>query len=112
MAPCPFCDEGRAVELSAYGERGYWHGDSPTPAQVDETCRCHERPLKGIAARQRLDEITLMLKQHLGDAQQNRRQQIAQQTRQPMTELLADPTPSTTEASRNGSVEDDEIGTL
>ena len=115
MAPCPFCEDGRAVEVVAYGERGYWHGDAPTPAQVEETCRCHERALTGIAGRQRLDEIMQMLNDHLGSQEARKRARVEQQIERASVKQIVAPASRTaqdTTVSTNGQVEDDEIGVL
>lgn len=112
-APCPFCEDGRAVEISVYGDRGYWHGDAPTPAQVQETCRCHERPLRGAAGRQRLDEIMAMLNGHLGDRDKRKKEKVAEQLeRAKISQALSSPEPAKDTAVSTGPVDDDEIGVL
>lgn len=111
-APCPFCDDGRSVEISAYGERGYWHGDAPLPSQVQETCRCHERPLRGQAGLQRLEEMKAMLTGYLGDQDARKRQQVESQLQRGgfRDAIQAAPKPET--AAPPVVDDDDEIGLL
>lgn len=40
MAPCPFCEEGRRMELAHYPLPGYWQGRLP---KVEQLCRCGEK---------------------------------------------------------------------
>jgi hypothetical protein len=118
LAPCPFCDKGRSVELVAYGDNGFWQDHTPTPVEIDESCRCHERPLGRHASTQRLDELKLKLKEHLG-MEERRRQDALERS------LENRPAPVTATQSRGiklgllppdtnskAPISDDEIGTL
>jgi hypothetical protein len=65
FAPCPFCDKGREIEEHLYGDEGYWQGNQPLPADVKETCTCHQRTLSNESNLQRIRELTARVKQHL-----------------------------------------------
>lgn len=116
FAPCPFCEKGRAAEIAAYGERGYWRGDQPTPSQVEESCRCHETRLSIVANRQRLDELKAKLSAHLGDTDNRLRQRVQERlSGQSVSSVISEPARPVkldTMPSTNGQVDDDEIGVL
>lgn len=119
MAPCPFCDHGRTVEYSVFSEAGYWRGEAPTPSEVEESCRCHERPMSKQVGLQRIDQMKVRLKQHFGDTEQRRRQTVREQLDSASTVIQAVTSPPVrldTMPVQNGSGpvqdDDDEIGTL
>lgn len=115
-APCPFCEDGRAVEITAYGDNGYWSGDQPTPSQVQESCRCYDTKLSVVANQQRLDELKAKLKAHLGDTDNRLRQRVRERlSEQAITSVISEPAMPVkpdTMPSTNGQVDDDEIGVL
>lgn len=63
MAPCPFCEEGRRMELAHYTLPGYWQGRAPL---VTPLCRCGEKPAPPNQAA--IEEMTARLAQSTREA--------------------------------------------